>query len=251
MDSSFYKEYYHLERGHWWFKARLNIIFGHLDSIIGKRTDLKILNVGPATGRTSELLEKYGEVISVEYDQDCYKFVKETLSINIIQGSVLELPFEDNHFDLVCCFDVVEHVEDHVLAMQELLRVCKPSGILSTTVPAYTFLWSHHDDINHHIRRYTLSEFTGLIKQNASIVFKTYFNFWLFPAIAGFRLAAKAINWKPQQKRDDAGTDNFVMAGPIFQKIFFAIFNSEQFFTNRKISFPFGLSILVTWRKNG
>ncbi len=249
MDSAFYKEYYHLERSHWWFKARLNILFGHLKKTIGNRKDLSVLNVGPATGRTSELLEQFGDVVSVEFDADCYEFVKENLKINIIQGSILELPFEDRTFDLVCCFDVVEHVEDHELAMKELLRVCKKNGVISTTVPAFKFLWSHHDDINHHIRRYTLPEFTELMPPNTKIVYQTYFNSWLFPAIAAFRLAAKTIRWKPQQKRADAGTDNFVMNGPVFQKIFFSIFNSELFFTNRNIRLPFGLSILATWRK--
>ena len=125
MDKNYYKEYYHLERSHWWFQARAHILMSHLKRILPPKKDLKILNVGAATGRSSELLMQFGEVMSVEYDKECFDFVAQNLKIPIVKGSILELPFEAEAFDLVCAFDVIEHVNDDYLAVMEMRRVCK------------------------------------------------------------------------------------------------------------------------------
>ncbi len=155
MNAAYYKEYYHIEREHWWFLVRNQIIMNHLRRQLPTNRPLKILNVGIATGRTSELLTEFGSVKSVEYDQECFEFTKSAVpSLDLIQGSILELPFEDQSYDLVCALDVIEHVEDHQLAVREMQRVCKPNGLVCVTVPAFMFLWNQHDDVNHHVRRY-------------------------------------------------------------------------------------------------
>ena len=93
MDRNYYKQYFEIERNHWWFVARGKMLMNHLGAIVGERKDLKILNVGVATGRTSELLMQFGAVDSIEFDQECYEFTKEVVKIPIQQGSILELPF--------------------------------------------------------------------------------------------------------------------------------------------------------------
>ena len=65
MDRQFYVEYYTLEREHWWFRVRGEIIMDRIKELTGGRTDLKILNVGAATGRTSQILERFGQVTSI------------------------------------------------------------------------------------------------------------------------------------------------------------------------------------------
>jgi len=91
------------------------------------------------------MLEKFGDVTSIEYDEDCCQFLNEVLHIPALQGSITELEFEDNSFDLVCAFDVIEHVEDDSKAASEMLRVCKKDGLVFATVPAFMLLWSEHD----------------------------------------------------------------------------------------------------------
>jgi SAM-dependent methyltransferase len=72
-----------------------------------------------------------------------------------------DLPWEDATFDLITCLDVIEHVPDDVVALRELLRVCRPGGFLLVTVPAYQSLWSLHDEANHHYRRYSRPSLRG------------------------------------------------------------------------------------------
>lgn len=252
MNTQYYQEYYELERKHWWFLARGEIIMAHLELLLADKIKsgqpLQILNIGAATGRSSELLSALGQVVSLEYDRDCCLFTKEKLGIDIIQASVLDLPFEDGQFDLVCAFDVIEHVADDGLAVQEMHRVCRPGGLICVTVPAYQFLWSQHDEVNQHFRRYTAGQLRNLFKRTGDCRYLSYFNFWLFFPIAFFRLLAKVL---PLQKRNraDAGSDFFVMNSGIVQKIFYRIFRSELFFIKYKIRLWAGVSLITSWQR--
>ena len=186
MQHDYYKEYYELERKHWWFVAREKILSNYIDKLIKEKnlisSNLQILNVGCGPGRSSEYLSKFGKVTSIEYDKFCCEFASEKTGLKIINGSITELPFENDTFDLVCAFDVVEHVEDDQLAVNELKRVTKSNAHVLITVPAYMSLWSHHDVINHHFKRYKENEIKALFKKinNGEEVFSSYFNFFLF-----------------------------------------------------------------------
>ena len=129
MQHDYYKEYYDLERNHWWFVAREKIIVNYIKLMIENKSlnnkDLKILNVGCGPGRSSQYLSDFGVVTSIEYDKDCCKFASERTGLEIFHGSITELQFEENTFDLVCAFDVIEHVEDDKLAVSEMKRVAK------------------------------------------------------------------------------------------------------------------------------
>lgn len=252
MNALYYQEYYELERKHWWFLARGEIIMAHLELMLADRTatgqKLRILNIGAATGRSSELLSRLGEVSSVEYDRECCLFTKEKLGIDIIHASILELPYDEEQFDLVCAFDVIEHVADDGLAVQEMHRVCRKDGLICVTVPAYEFLWSQHDEVNQHFRRYTARQLRKLFETTGSCRYLSYFNFWLFFPIAFFRLLAKILPLQ-NKSRKDAGSDFFVMGGSLLQKIFYRIFRSELFFIKNKIRLWTGVSLITTWQR--
>jgi ubiquinone/menaquinone biosynthesis C-methylase UbiE len=247
MDKNYYKEYFSLERNHWWFKVRAKIILLLIDKSLAKKDSNKqaVLNIGAATGKTSEILAKYGEVTSLEYDKECCEFVNENLPIKVINGSILELPFADNTFDLVCAFDVIEHVEDDKLALAEMKRVCKPNGLITVTVPAFMSLWSHHDIVNQHFRRYTKSNLTQLFTGNGlNYTVATYYNSILFLPIFMFRLFTKII---PQKWiRKGAGSDATLGSEDgLVNKIMYQIFNIELTLL-KAMKFPFGVSIFMS-----
>ena len=250
MEKNYYKEYYHLERSHWWFCARGEILLSHLKRVFKGRANIRILNIGVATGRSSELLMQLGDVTSVEFDKDCYEFSRDVVQIPIVQGSILDLEFPDNTFDLVCAFDVIEHVEDDAKAVSEMHRVCKKGGVMCVTVPAFMFLWSEHDVVNHHFRRYTSSILRGLFLDKNEPVFHTYFNFWLFFPIAAFRILAKILPLKKKQASEETASDFSVGKGGFLNSLFYHIFKSENAFLKHFIKLPVGVSILSTWRKS-
>lgn len=247
MDKGYYREYFHLERAHWWFRARAEILMGYLRGALPDGGHLKILNVGVATGRSTELLRELGEVTSVEYDGDCCAFTRRETGLDLLQASVTHLPFPENHFDLVCAFDVIEHVEDDTAATNELCRVCRPGGVVCVTVPAFMFLWSQHDDVNHHFRRYTAAGLEGLIRKTGmKRMANSYFNFWLFFPIAAFRVLGKIL---PRRKREDSGSDFFAVQSPLLDRIFYAVFRTEAPLVRGGWHLPVGVSLLSSWRK--
>ena len=249
MEKNYYKEYYHLEREHWWFRARGKILLTHLKRIFKGQPNIRILNIGAATGRSSELLMQLGDVTSLEFDKDCYEFSRDVIKIPIFQGSILDIEFQDNTFDLVCAFDVIEHVDDDKRAVSEMRRVCKQGGVMCVTVPAFMFLWSEHDVVNHHFRRYTSPILRGLFLGKDEPIFHTYFNFWLFFPIAVFRFLAKILPLKKKQTADETASDFSVGKGNVLNRILFGIFKSENVFLKRFIKLPVGVSLLSTWRK--
>lgn len=246
MDRSFLDSYFKMEREHWWFRVRESIILDVFKSRVYKGEPLKILNVGAATGRSSQMLEPFGEVQSIEYDEPSYLFCRDTLNMTIDQGSITELPYEDQSFDCVCAFDVVEHVEDHELALSNLFRVCKPGGKIFITVPAFMSLWSSHDVVNHHFRRYRQKPMLGLFSANGGRLLRsTYFNFLLFIPIFVIRSVQRIFSrknseqLKPDNERFESGTLN---------ALFFSIFSLERKLLD-KFNLPFGVSLLVLWEK--
>ena len=249
MDRAYYAEYFELERNHWWFHVRGKIIMERIAKL-SKGKELKILNVGAGTGYTSELMQQFGEVVSVEYDQVCADLVRDKLGLNIVQGSITELQYEDNSFDLVTAFDVVEHVEDDLLSVSELHRVCKPGGHVLITVPAFMSLWGHHDVINHHFKRYVKPEVRELFKPlSGEEAYQSYFNSILFIPIWIFRNIAKLMpkSWT----RSGAGSDASVgKAGGFVDSILRLIFNIERPFLRGGMRFPFGVSFIYGFKKS-
>ena len=256
MDKKYYEEYYKIEREHWWFKVRNKLIINHSISLLRDNENaplpnkrFRILNIGAATGRTTELLNELGDVTTVEYDSSCCDFLKETLNIDAVKGSITELPFDDNSFDLVCAFDVIEHVKQDDLAVREMKRVCAHNGKLCITVPAFMALWGHHDVVNHHYRRYVLKRIKRLFtaEKDGKILFSSYFNFFLFPLILVLRLLSTVL---PKDKnREGSGSDFTILQNNPLNKVFYHIFNLESLLLKNKIPLPFGVSILLSWRK--
>ncbi len=109
----------------------------------------KVLDVGCGEGRhIFGCLHEYPDVYCIGLDQDvpslgkCKKgleFFKEldSSATVFLQGSVYQLPFEDNSFDLVICSEVLEHLEDYHAAIDEIFRVLKPKGKFLPSIPSY------------------------------------------------------------------------------------------------------------------
>lgn len=249
MDKGYYKKYYDYERNHWWFKVRADILMERVRDLAKGRTDFKILNVGVATGRTTELLKEFGEVTSVEYDKDCCEFLREQLNLEVINASITDLPFEKDSFDLICAFDVIEHVEDDQKSVDEMIRVCKEEGTVFVTVPAFMDLWSHHDEINHHQRRYLLPNLSSLFKEKNGKINSTYFNTILFIPIYLVRKGLKLFPSLRGKGKENAESDFALMESNALNKILYGIFSIEKFLL-RYMKFPFGVSILLTFKRS-
>lgn len=246
MERDYFNQYYKLEREHWWFKVREEILKSQLNYYLEKNKEQTIMNVGAATGRSSEMLNNFGKVTSIEYDKIVCDLINAKTNLNYIHASITELPFPDNSFDVICAFDVIEHVEKDLLAIKELKRVCKKEGYIFVTVPAFNFLWSQHDLINHHFRRYNSKQLTNLFLENSlNKVKTTYFNTLLFIPISIYRIFVNRMTKLDQKPKSDFSTK---FGDNIINKLLKKIFGLEVFLL-KNLNFPFGVSILSIWKK--
>ena len=86
--------------------------------------------------------------------------------------------------DIIFMFDVLEHIEDEPRALREIWDVLKPGGVLVMSVPACPGLWSDHDVVNHHFRRYTREGLKTALKEAGLQVEQCHALFaWLLPLL--------------------------------------------------------------------
>jgi SAM-dependent methyltransferase len=92
----------------------------------------------------------------------------------------------------VTCLDVVEHTPDDRATLRELRRVTRPGGHVVITVPAHPLVWSAHDELNMHYRRYTRRTLKAAVRDvDLPVVRETYFNGLLLAPAAAVRLAQR------------------------------------------------------------
>ena len=184
MESWRYREQYEIEERHWWFRSRRAVVRSLL-SRAGVPDSPRILDAGCGTG--ANLLEygRLGAVTGVDAFPEAIELCRERGLDNVLEAPVEELPFAPGSFDLLFATDVIEHLEDDVLALRELRRVAADGARLVLTVPAYDWLWSDHDVSVHHTRRYTAELLRERVKAGGwAPAVETYFFATALPAVA-------------------------------------------------------------------
>jgi SAM-dependent methyltransferase len=188
MDRDYELQTHRVEDRHWWYRGRRSV----LETVIERLrlpARARILDAGCGSGRNMVELARHGTVTGVELSPTSVAIARERHAGEVIEGSVLEMPFESASFDLAVSLDVIEHLQDDLGALRELRRVVSPGGALLITVPAYRWLWSGHDVVNHHHRRYTRGTLERVAEQAGwETVRTTYFNSLLLPVAIVLRV---------------------------------------------------------------
>lgn len=236
MEKEYCRQIAALQNIHWWYEGRRRIIS---DVIVRLKlpAGAEILEAGCGSGANLGVLQKFGKVSGFEPDDFAAKYASEVSGCRILNGYLPDqIPFS-TEFDLVCAFDVIEHIDDEAGALDALFCKTKAGGYALLTVPAHQWLWSSHDDMNHHKRRYNLLQFQRAIEKAGYHVKKiSYYNMWLFPLAIVARYIKKIF--RMEDKSDVS------MPSMAVNKALARIFSSEKYFL-RYLSFPFGLSIIA------
>jgi SAM-dependent methyltransferase len=192
MEQACHLQTHRAEDRHWWFRGRrrvLNKVISGLELQRGAR----ILDAGCGSGRNMLELARYGEVTGIELSDIAIDAARARGVGEVVSGSVIDMPFADGSFDLAVCLDVIEHLENDRRALRELRRVVAPDGVLVVTVPAYQWLWSTHDTVNHHYRRYRQTTLLQAARESGwACAHATYFNSLLLPVAIAVRLLERA-----------------------------------------------------------
>lgn len=240
MDPEHYINTARLQKDHWWYEAR-RIIFADIIKGLKLPADAKILEAGCGPGANLEMLQKFGQVSGFDPDEFAANHATQVSKLDIKQGDLPDnCPFE-GPFDLVGSFDVIEHIDDDVGSVKTLADVTKDGGHLLFSVPAYQWMWSHHDEINHHKRRYTVPRLKKVLEDAGLEVVKiSYINMWLFPLAVTVRFLKKLL-----------GKDNesdVKLPSPFVNKTLKNIFASERALLKTS-GMPFGLSVVALCKK--
>lgn len=239
METEEYSLLYKFEEDNWWYKAKRRLIFYYI------KKPRKILDVGCGTGIISSKLSEIGNVTSVDYSNDALDFCKKRGLLNVYQASVTELPFEDNQYDLVGCFDVLYHqgVDDEMKAIKELYRVCRKGGYLIFTDSAMKCLWSKHDVSQYARTRYSKKEIREKFKQVGFKIEKlSYYYFFLFPFLFLARKLDNIFNKEGHAKVNVYNTNRVV--NQILNWLMLVEFNLVK-----RINLPFGSTIFCLAKK--
>ena len=231
-----------IEGAHWWFFARRRILREAISRLVPLSPGARLLEAGCGTGGNLAMLEDFGEVSAFEPDPRARELASSKTKIKVRPGRLpTDVPFEAEAFDLVVALDVLEHLDDDLGGLEALGRRLRPGGWMLITVPAFSFLWSDHDIVHHHKRRYTKK---GLVRLASAAgltpVTSTYFNTLLFPLVAVVRFAKNLLGIE--------SADDGRMPTPLLNGLLGAAFASERHMIGR-IALPIGVSILMIVRR--
>jgi SAM-dependent methyltransferase len=191
-----------LDERHWWYRGRRRFIGAALDRI-ELPADARILDAGCGGGRTLDDLADLGQVSGIDLSEMAASAARARGHDDIRVGHVEELPWADDSFDLVTSLDVIEHTPDDRVTLRELRRVTRPGGFAIVTVPAYQSLFSAHDVVNHHYRRYSRRSLVAAASEAGwRIELTSYFNSILLPPAAAVRLAQRRGREQPKARSD-------------------------------------------------
>jgi SAM-dependent methyltransferase len=238
MDRDYELQTHGAEDRHWWYRGRRKVLDGILAGL-GLPANARILDAGCGSGRNMVELAHFGTVTGVELSQTSVALARARDVGEVIAGSALEMPFADDSFDLAVTLDVIEHLEDDLAALRELRR----GGALLVTVPAYQWLWSGHDEINHHHRRYTRRSLQRVAQQAGWMQLRTtYFNSLLLPVAIMLRVLER-VNTKTTESSLDLWVPpapaNWLLERPL---------TLEAAVIARGARIPAGLSLLAVFR---
>lgn len=175
---------------HWWYRGRRRVLHAELDRV-ELAPDARILDAGCGSGRMLDDLRARGTVVGIDADAGAVAATR--LRGHAARRCAIErMPFADASFDLVTCLDVIEHTPDDRRTLRELRRVTRPGGTLVVTVPAYQALWSAHDVVNGHYRRYRVPELRAAAQEAGWCHLRdSYFNALLLGPAAVVRLTRR------------------------------------------------------------
>ncbi|PYT05279.1 MAG: methylase [Acidobacteria bacterium] len=243
MNIAEYAEMYKLESFYWWFVARSRLLDWLVGDISREFIRPTILDVGCGTGINSRVLAKHGNTISTDASEEALGFSKGRGIEGLVRSQVESLPFAASSFDVITALDVLEHINDDLRALDELLRVARDGGVLVITVPAYGFLWSEHDEALHHRRRYAASELRNKLTNAGFEVQRIsyYITFLFFPIL--FMRFVQSVS-----KKSVHAKTSHVLLPKWLNSLLIAILGFERVLL-RWMNFPFGVSIVCLARK--
>lgn len=205
MDPSEYSKLNEIEREHWFYRGKRDIVRFWLDRYYQLKSDDLLIDAGMGTGAFLEEMSAQCRVLGIDDHDESLELARPR--IEAVGGSVwkttldhVDLP--DGSATVITLLDVLEHLDDDAGALREMIRLTRPGGLIIITVPALRWLWSDWDEAVHHRRRYHRPEFIQLCRQpGVELLRCAYINFATIVPIGLVRGWRKVRPPKPGAER--------------------------------------------------
>jgi len=240
METSEYARIAQLEDSHWWYVGMRAIARDVLKNV-SLPGPAKILDAGCGMGGGLRWLAEFGAVAGVDLHPLAVRH-SQTVSPQVAQASIQQLPFPAKTFDLVTSFEVLYHwnVSSDENALREFVRVLKPGGWALVRVPAHNWLRGAHDGQTHTRHRYNAPELR-LKLEHAGLHVRR------LTSVGSFLLPAAVFRRFAQPKTHPVSD---VQLPPAFLNHMLTRLLSAERFWLRWAPLPFGLSLLALAQKN-
>jgi SAM-dependent methyltransferase len=232
------RQYRNLYERHWWWRSREEAVVDLLRrGLRGNRRN--ILDIGCGDALFFERLAEFGSVEGLETDSRLVNPANPHLSKIYVQ------PFDANfqpgkRYGCIVMLDVLEHLDKTEHALRHVHELLEGGGIFLLTVPAFQFLWTNHDVINHHRIRYRKKTLLPLLRDAGfSISMARYWYHWTVAGKLATRAIEKLVSTPPSLPRVPSAWLN---------RLFFKISRFEQRAMS-PLNLPFGTTLVVVCTK--
>jgi 2-polyprenyl-3-methyl-5-hydroxy-6-metoxy-1,4-benzoquinol methylase len=244
MDTQYGARYRELFERHWWWRARERLIVDALQAHRPPAGWGNVLDVGCGDGLFFGTLAQLDGVTLVEGVEPTRELVSpDGPHAARIHVRPFDVSFDPGRrYSLVLMLDVLEHLADPVTALRHALALLEPGGVFLATVPAFRALWTRHDDLNHHHRRYDKRSFRALANAAGLRIDEArYFFHWTAVAKLVTRIVEAIIPGEPRPPSVPPTSINAALL---------ALSHFEQRLT-AGLPMPFGSSLLVVGGRSG
>ncbi len=247
MHDGMHAEMGRLEETYWWFVAKNRIV---LDLVrrFHQPHYRTACDIGCGCGGVLARLARRYDAVGL----DMHPYARDACAARGLRardGSLPDhLPFAPRSFDVVVCSEVIEHVEDDFAAARAVVGLLRPGGLLVTTVPAHQWMWSQHDVLNHHFRRYTRRTFMQrFVDLPVEPLVCSYANMLTFPAMAAARLAGRFMG--SRSLFGSGGGSIRPLSTPVNRLLTSAFAGERHLMPHRPL--PMGSSVVCVFRARG
>lgn len=242
MEIEYEKRYHEVETENWWFVSRRSYLLGLLKEV---PKDSVILDIGCSSGIFLKELELQGFKMENLFGIDISERAIENCKNNGIQNAFvmdaqkIDLPVK---FDIIIASDCLEHLQDDSEAIRNWHELLKIGGMLYVFVPAFQSLWSSHDEVNMHFRRYTNKELKDkLISEKLTVLKSSYWNFFLFIPLYLFRKIHMVLSRNKKKEGQ-------IIGGKMINVVLLKLLLFENSLL-KYVNFPFGVSTFCIAKK--
>lgn len=242
FEPEFFEKLFELEAGSFWFRARNELILWALEAYFsGARS---MLEIGCGTGFVLSGVERAFPQLTLAgtevLDRGLELASKRLAGTSLYQMDARSIPFEDE-FDVIGAFDVIEHIAEDTLVLEQMYRAVKPGGGVLITVPQHMWLWSEGDVHAKHERRYERAEFADKVRAAGfRIVRTTSFVSLLLPLLMISRRRNAGASFDPHAEFKIPAYQNAILERTL---------QLERTLIRAGINFPAGGSLLVIAHK--